>query len=67
MSVQDAFELLTATSRMPDTWNRRQEEHSFDQSNPSFSKGFNPGQQITFPPVSVYYKCTHLDTTYFNF
>ncbi|KAK6623834.1 hypothetical protein RUM44_010690 [Polyplax serrata] len=50
MSVQDAFEILTASSRMPEAWNRRQDEHSFDHSGAPFSRGFNPGQQVSFPP-----------------
>lgn len=53
MSVQDAFEILTASSRMPEAWNRRQDEHSFDHSGAPFSRGFNPGQQVSFPPVST--------------
>lgn len=50
MSLQDALEILTA-GRVSESWNRRQEEHSLDQSG-AFSRGFNPNQQVSFPPVS---------------
>lgn len=49
MSLQDALEILSA-GRVSESWNRRQEEHSFDQSGASFTRGFNPGQQVSFPP-----------------
>lgn len=53
MSLQDALEILSA-GRVSESWNRRQEEHSFDQSGASFTRGFNPGQQVSFPPVSIF-------------